>query len=127
MSDKPVSVDDYLEGLGEQHRAILSKLRQVIRAAVPDAAESISYGLPAYKYRSRPLVYFGVAKNHYALYGLGGAGHEEELAPFDTSGKGTIRFTAEQPLPDELVTAMLRDRVADIEAAAAPARSRAKG
>ncbi len=104
--------------------ATLQELRRRIKAVAPGAVETISYGLPAFKYQGRPLVYFGAAKNHCALYGISPDAHQDELAAYDTS-KGTIRFPAGEPLPEALLKTLLSARIAEIEAAAA-ARKRNK-
>ncbi|MEX0741710.1 MAG: DUF1801 domain-containing protein, partial [Phycisphaeraceae bacterium] len=62
MGPTAKDVDTYLGALPEEQRAALEKLRATIRAAAPDAAESISYGMPTFKYKGRPLIYFGAAK-----------------------------------------------------------------
>lgn len=94
------TVDDYLAGLPEEFRTALEKLRQPIRAAAPAAEETVSYGIPAFKYQG-VLVSFGAAKNHCALYVMSPttmAAHKDDLKAYDTS-KGTIRFTADKQLP----------------------------
>ncbi len=61
-------VDNVLAALPEDARTALEALRRTIAAAAPVAVESISYGVPAFKYRGRPLVSFGAAKNHCSFY-----------------------------------------------------------
>jgi uncharacterized protein YdhG (YjbR/CyaY superfamily) len=115
MSPKPADVDAYLAALPDTQRASLAELRRIIQSVEPAAAESISYGMPAYKYRGKPLVYFGAAKNHWALYGLVPEESKLELATYDVS-KGTIRFPWDNPIPAELVRKLVADRRARIEA-----------
>ena len=85
-----VSVDDYIAAQSAEAQPRLRELRAIIRAAVPDAAEVISYGMPTYKFRVGS-VYFGAAKHHCAVYGFALHAFAEELRDFDTS-KGTLRF-----------------------------------
>ena len=118
MNAKPANIDEYLSTVAEDARAVLTALRLAIKDVAPEAVESISYGMPAFKYRGRPLAYFGAAKHHCALYGLSAKGHEEELSGFETSGAGTIRFTAARPLPEALVKALVGERRAAIDRAA---------
>ena len=120
MDARPADVETYLTVLPPEARATLLELRRITFDVAPAAVESISYGVPAYKYRGRPLVYFGAWKNHCAVYGLNLAEHEQELAGYATA-KGTIRFPLGQPLPDALIRALLLERLAQIEAA--PART----
>ena len=119
-----VDVDAFLAALPLEMRAALENLRRAIRAAAPDAEESISYGVPAFKYRGRPLVSFGAAKSHCSFYVQSPAvmeAHRDELAAYDTS-KGTVRFAPDAPLPDALVAKLVRARMAETDAAAKPGR-----
>ena len=119
--NKPATIDAYLATAPDDARAALEKLRRMIHAAAPDAVESIGYGMPAFKYKGRPLVYFAASKNHCALYGPAIVEHQGLLAGYETS-KGTIRFSPNKPLPKSLVTKLVKARIADIEAAEARRR-----
>jgi uncharacterized protein YdhG (YjbR/CyaY superfamily) len=113
-------VDAFLEDQPAEVRNALEHLRSMIRTAAPEATEAIGYGVPAFKYRERPLVSFGAGKDHCAFYVQSPAvieAHAAELAGYDTA-KGTVRFSAAEPLPDELVTALVRARMAETDAAA---------
>jgi uncharacterized protein YdhG (YjbR/CyaY superfamily) len=125
VAEKFTDVESYLASVPEEFRVALQALRARITKAVPEAAESISYGLPTFKYRGRPLTYIGAAKNHCALYSMDATGFEERLAGFDMA-KGTIRFKPERPLPAGVVEEMLRARVASIDEAAAQRKTKAK-
>jgi uncharacterized protein YdhG (YjbR/CyaY superfamily) len=119
-SAPPPEVESFLAGLPVDVRAALEHLRSVIRAAVPEATESVSYGVPAFKYRGRPLVSYGATKTHCAFYVQSPAvmaAHASALAGYDTS-KGTVRFQTDTPLPDDLVTTLVRARMAETDAAA---------
>jgi len=93
-------VDGYLAGLPAEQREALAALRARIRALAPDAAESISYGMPTFKYRGRPLIYFGAAKRHLSVYGVEG---------------GTYRFQPDSPPDDEQLRAWIEARKAVID------------
>jgi uncharacterized protein YdhG (YjbR/CyaY superfamily) len=123
MSAQATTIDAYLAALPDEQHATLAQLRQTIRSIVPDAAESISYGVPTFKYMGRPLIYIAAAKKHLALYGVNLEPHKQALAAYDTS-KGTVRFPANKPPPKPLVTRLLKARVAEIKAAAAAPRRR---
>ena len=109
------TIDAYLAAASEADRAVLQRVRDVARAVVPEAVESISYGVPTVKYRGSPLIYFAAAKKHLAVYGMDIAGHAAELAGFETE-KGTIRFTAARPLPDSVLESLVETRRAEIDA-----------
>ena len=117
MSPAPKTVDDYLAALPKDHRAALEGLRKTIRAAAPEAAESISYGIPSFKHKGRQLIHIGAAKHHCAIYGLVPDAFKDELKQYDTS-KGTIRFPADKPLPETLVRKLVKTRMAEIKAGA---------
>jgi uncharacterized protein YdhG (YjbR/CyaY superfamily) len=113
-------VDAFLADRPQEMRAALENLRRTIAAAAPDAVEGISYGVPAFKYRGRPLVSFGGGKNHCSFYVQSPAvmdAHRDELAGYETA-KGTIRFAADEPLPADLVGKLVEARIAEIDAAA---------
>lgn len=108
---KPKTIDQYLAPLSADQRAALERLRQIIRAAVPRAEEGISYQIPAFRLDGKWFVWFGAGRNHCAIYGVGGE-FQDELADYDTSGKGTIRFQPDHPLPATLVRKMVKARIA---------------
>lgn len=113
-------IDEILAALPEDQRTALQSLRETIAAAAPEAVEAISYSLPAFKYRGRPLVSFGAAKSHVAFYVMSPAAmvaHKDLLAGYDTT-KGAIRFKPEQPLPADLVTTLVKERLAETDTAA---------
>jgi uncharacterized protein YdhG (YjbR/CyaY superfamily) len=114
----PTSVDDYLAALPEAPRAALEKLREQIKAAAPEATETISYQMPAYKLHGRFLVSFAAFKNHCSLFPASKRMLEdygEELKPY-FSGKGTIRVTTDKPLPPALVKKIMKSRIEENEA-----------
>ena len=110
------TVDDYIAAAPKDKRAALTRLRRTIKAAAPKATESISYGIVGFKQNGKPLLYFGYAKAHCALYGSFGA-YAAELKAYDLR-KGTIRFPADKPLPDRLVTRIVKARIAEVEKSA---------
>jgi uncharacterized protein YdhG (YjbR/CyaY superfamily) len=117
MISNATDIDAYLSALPEETRVTLEAVRQAIRSVAADAVESISYGVPTYKYRGRPLIYFGAAKNHCAVYGIDTQTFADDLAAYDTS-KGTVRFPPGEPLPADLLEKLVRTRIAAIDAAA---------
>jgi uncharacterized protein YdhG (YjbR/CyaY superfamily) len=108
------TIDEYLAGVPEDKRVALERLRAQIRAAVPEATESISYGRPTFKLNGRWFMAYGVAKDHCSFYA--GAAPLEALAG-ELSGyrlwKGTINFTPDRPLPAELVARLIGVRIAE--------------
>lgn len=106
-------VDKYLAAVPEQKRATLEKLRRTIKTVVPEAEEIIWYQIPTFKFQGRPLVSFAAFKDHCSLFPMSMAiikKHEDELKSYLTS-KGTVRFTADKPLPASLVKKIVRARI----------------
>ena len=112
----PKSVDEYLARVPEPARGTLNTIRAAIRAAAPaGATETISYGMPAFKYNGI-LVWFAAFAKHCSLFPTASVieAFKNELKPY-TLSKGTIQFPIDKPLPDALVKKMVRARVAQIE------------
>ncbi len=117
------SVDEYIATHPEDVQAILRRVRGAIRKAVPAAHEVISYQIPTYKLRSRPVLYFAGWKQHYSLYPATArllAAFEDDLAPYEVD-KGTIRFPLSAPVPVKLI-----ERIAKFRAKEAAERAGAK-
>jgi len=109
----PTSVEDYLAALPEGSRAALEKLRETIKAAAPEATETIAYQMPAFKDHGRFLVSTPAFKGHCSLFPASQAVMEalgEELKAYVT-GKATIRFRADKPLPATLVERIVKARI----------------
>ena len=106
-------IDSYIATHPENVRMILEKLRDTIRKAAPDAEEVISYQMPAFRFHGI-LVYFAAFKNHIGFYptGNGIKAFKEELSAYE-GGKGTIRFPLGTTIPFDLVSKIVKYRVAE--------------
>lgn len=105
-------VDSYINSQPSEIKDALTRLRMIIKETVPDAEETISYGMPAFKYLGA-LVYFAAFKNHCSFFPGGGNIIEmfrDELKNFVTP-KGTIQFTTDRPLPKNLVRKIVQERM----------------
>jgi uncharacterized protein YdhG (YjbR/CyaY superfamily) len=112
-------IDDYLARVPEEMQAALNALRKTIAAAAPEATEAISYQMPAFKYRGRPLVGFAAFKNHCSFFPMSPKvldDYSVELGSFRTS-KGTVQFATDTPIPRALVKKMVKARIQEIDAA----------
>lgn len=98
------TVQEYINQFDGEVKARLVQLRTLIQTEVPEAEESISYGLVGYKLNNKPLVYFGGFKNHIGFYATPN-GHEAFKQEFSKykQGKGSVQFPNNRPLPIELV------------------------
>ena len=106
-------VDTYIEAAQPEAREKLLQLRAIVKATAPKAEESLSYKMPYYKYYGA-LVGFAAYKNHIGFFGALPAEYEDELRAYDT-GKGTIRFPINKPLPIALIKKILRARMRENE------------
>lgn len=117
MAAKPKTIDEYLLGVQPDQRVALERIRQIVKSVAPEVEETISYNMPTMKYKGRALVYFTASKKHMSLMPSCWAIEEfkDQLKGCDTT-EHTIRFTLEKPLPDNLVEALVRNHVRDIDA-----------
>lgn len=106
------SVDHYIASFPKDIQAILKNIRTIITKHAPSVVESISYGMPAYKLKGKPLVYFAAFKNHIGFYATP-SGHEEfakQLSVYK-QGKGSVQFPLDQEMPYGLITNIVKFRV----------------
>jgi uncharacterized protein YdhG (YjbR/CyaY superfamily) len=111
------SFDVYLATVPDPERAELERIRHVVRRTVPDAEEGTSYGMPAFRYKKRPLLGFRASKSHLSVFPFSPEAIDaarDALAGFDLS-KGTVRFTPDQPIPDSALEQLLRHRSREID------------
>ena len=99
------AVDDYVGGLDAPTRAAFEHIRTLAMAVVPEAEQGTSYGLAALTYRHKPLLGFLAATHHLSIFPFSSRvvdAVRDRLTAFELS-RGTIRFTAAMPLPDDVV------------------------
>jgi uncharacterized protein YdhG (YjbR/CyaY superfamily) len=111
--NKPLNVDEYIASFPLETQEILQQIRATIQVAAPEAEESISYAMPAYKLNGA-LVYFAGYKNHIGFYATP-QGHQEfakELSVYK-QGKGSVQFPIDKPMPLDLVARIVKFRVAE--------------
>lgn len=116
MTNSPI--DAYLKGLPDEHRAALQRLRDQIIGLVPEAEQTMSYGMPTIKLDGKALLLFATWKAHCSVYGLTDAfisQHADELKEYERT-KGSLHFVPEAPFPPSLVEKMVRARLAELEA-----------
>ena len=111
--DSITTIDEYIAQFSGDVQAKLRAMREVIRAAAPDATEKISYQMPTF-YLNGNLVHFAALKNHIGFYPTP-SGIERFLDELITyrSSKGAVQFPLDQPLPLELVARIVQFRVGE--------------
>jgi uncharacterized protein YdhG (YjbR/CyaY superfamily) len=108
---KPATIDEYIGEFPNEVQEILERIRITIQKAAPEAKEKISYSMPAFE-QNGIIVYFAAFKKHIGLYALP-SGHEafrEELSKYK-SGKGSVQFPLNEPIPFDLITRIVKFRV----------------
>lgn len=116
------SVDEYIASQPKAVRSVLQRVRSVIRKALPEAEEVISYQIPAFRLHGRIVLYFAAWKEHYSIYPAldVAAVFKDELVRYKVS-KGTIRFPLSEPVPVKLI-----ERIAKFRAKVVAERQKAR-
>jgi uncharacterized protein YdhG (YjbR/CyaY superfamily) len=107
-------IDQYINTFPGEVQDRLKQVREEIRKQAPEAEESMSYGMPAYKLHGKPLVYFAGYKNHIGFYATP-TGHEAfagELSKYK-QGKGSVQFPLNEELPLDLIRRIVEFRVGE--------------
>ena len=109
------NIDEYMNSFSQDKKKILLEFRKKIRKLVPDANESMSYGMPGYKLNGKPLVYFAAFKRHIGFFPTpsGIDALEKETDKYRT-GKGTMRFALDKPIPWDLVEKIVKSRIKEV-------------
>jgi uncharacterized protein YdhG (YjbR/CyaY superfamily) len=118
MTRAPATVHEYLASVVPEFRPLLRSVRKTIRAAAPKATESISYGIPTYKQDGQRVIYFSAAAKHCAIHMVRKMHLDEAVRLGFGTGRGSIRFTPDHPLPARLVTRIVKARLAEIRSTA---------
>lgn len=108
---KDKDVEAYFDAIADRRLAeLLLGVRELVLEIAPDAKECISYGMPTYKVGKRAFHIAAFAKHCSVFPGT----YVEEFQPllegFKTS-KGTVQFTPEKPIPEEILRKMIAGRL----------------
>jgi uncharacterized protein YdhG (YjbR/CyaY superfamily) len=108
-------IDDYLATIDEPKRTTLAHIRSFIKQIVPDAVETIGYGMPVFKYHDKYLIGFAAFKNHMSIFPGANpvATTKAKLQGYRLS-KGTIQFTIDHQLPDDILAEIVNECVKNI-------------
>jgi uncharacterized protein YdhG (YjbR/CyaY superfamily) len=107
----PRTADEYVATFAPDIQTILNKIRQTVKAAVPEAEETISYGMPAFKLKG-VLVYFAAFKKHIGLFPpvRGDESLMRAVRPY-AGPKGNLQFPLGKPIPYALIRRIVKIRV----------------
>jgi uncharacterized protein YdhG (YjbR/CyaY superfamily) len=108
---KPKTIDEYISGFPEDVQIVLEQVRMTIKQAAPEAEETISYAMPAFRFHGM-LVFFAAFKNHIGFYALpsGNETFRKEISAYKT-GRGSIQFPLDKPMPLSLIKKIVKFRV----------------
>lgn len=116
MTKQLRTISEYIKTFPKDVQNILEKIRQTIQKAAPEALETISYQMPAFKLNGKNLVYFAAWKNHIGFYATpsGNAAFQKKLAVYK-GAKGSVQFPLTEPMPYDLIQKIVRFRVQEIQ------------
>jgi uncharacterized protein YdhG (YjbR/CyaY superfamily) len=103
------SIDEYIAACPPDSQSYLRKIRKLIHSLVPDAKEKISYQMAAFERSGKNLIHFAGWKRHVSLYPIpaGSEAFERQIAKY-VNGKGTVKFTLDEPLPTKLIERIVK-------------------
>jgi uncharacterized protein YdhG (YjbR/CyaY superfamily) len=124
---RPKNIDEYISGFPAAVQETLNKVRATISKAAPDARETISYAIPTFTLNKTNLVHFAGFKNHIGFYPAptGSEAFKAELSVYKT-GKGSVQFPIDKPMPLDLITKVVEFRVRETLEKAAKKKPSAK-
>jgi len=109
--EKANNIDEYIAAFPTDVQTILEQVRATIKAAAPEAEETISYAIPTFKFNGN-LVHFAAFKNHIGFYPTpAGIDEFERALSVYKQGKGSVQFPLDKPIPLDLITRMVKFRV----------------
>lgn len=111
-------LEDYVSSLPEDRRHAVRLIRDLAVTAAPDAIETISYDMPALRLDGHFLVSWSAFQRHYSLFPASAAVVQalgDDVTPY-LAGRGTIRFPADRPIPEDIVTRVVATRVTELRA-----------
>lgn len=113
LTSKPKDIDAYIARFPLGTQKILKQIRETIKKVVPEAEETISYGIPTFNLNGTYLIYFAAYKNHIGFYPVPGSIDklDKDFASYKTSGKGTIQFPLNKPMPLNLISKLVKFKV----------------
>ena len=106
-------IEEYIAGFPANVQKILQKIRLTIRQAAPGSEEAIKYQIPAFTLNGN-LIFFAAYKKHIGLYPAprGAEKFKKELSAYE-GGKGTVQFPLDEPVPFDLISRIVKFRVAE--------------
>ncbi|GAA4309894.1 iron chaperone [Nibribacter koreensis] len=111
ITTAPKDINSYIAGFPQEVQPVLQQMRRLVQATVPEATETIKYGMPTFDYHGT-LVHFAAFVHHIGFYSVP-TSHEafqEDLKGYKV-GNGSVQFPLNQPLPTELIAKIVKYRM----------------
>jgi uncharacterized protein YdhG (YjbR/CyaY superfamily) len=114
VSEKPTTVAEYIDGAREEAQEKLREIRAILKKVAPNAVEKLNWGTPVFE-EERILFSYAAFKSHLTFMPTRSSlePFQEELAEYET-GKDTIQFRYDEPLPSPLIEAIAAYRVKEV-------------
>ena len=115
---KPLAtIDSYIKNYPKEVQTILKQIRDTIRTVAPKTTETISYGVPTFKFNTKPLIYFAAYKKHISIYPASDHMMKAipKLTPYRTS-TGTLQFPLNDAIPFALIKQAAQFRLKQLKA-----------
>src|SRR5687768_7626930 len=109
------TIDEYLKHVTPPQKTEFERIRKIVKSLVPESEETITYGIPTFKYKGKYLIYFGAFKNHMSIFPGAPLSLKQKLKGYKLL-KGTIQFTEENPLPASIIRELVKNRLTEISA-----------
>lgn len=112
INNKPKDIDEYISGFPKATQDVLKQVRETIKLAAPEAEEKISYAMPTFTLHKVYLVYFAAYEKHIGFYPtpVGIEAFKEDFFSYKT-GKGSVQFPLDKPMPLDLITKIVKYRI----------------
>ncbi|WP_259015190.1 iron chaperone [Emticicia fluvialis] len=124
INQEAKNIDEFISWFPPEVQKILQNIRNLVHELAPEATEAIKYAMPTFVLNGN-LVHFAAFKNHIGFYPAptGTAAFKEDLAPYKT-GKGSIQFQLNEPIPYDLIRKIVLFRVEENRKKAKPAKKK---
>lgn len=106
------TMDEYIDSSPENVKGLLEKIRQTIKAIIPDAIETIGYGVPSFDMNDKHIIMFAGFKNHIGIYPTPAVieNFKKDLKDYKTA-KGSIQFQLDKPIPYDLIKKIIEYKI----------------
>ena len=113
MADERATVEDYIAKCPQNVREIFLEIRRIVKEVVPNAEELLKWDMPSYYVDGHKIIVAGASKNHLGIYGIKPETFKNKLEKYKHS-KGCVQFQYSEPVPYDLITEIVRHRIAEI-------------